>query len=496
MLIQKFKAKFNRYFVVGLLGLICLAFVFTGVFPTATNLIMGGTNVAIVGSQKITQREFAQSLQAEMRPYRAFGDKIPANFLNQIRERVLQSLIQGKLLLLEARRVGIQVSEGEIRDTIQKQSYFLDEKTKKFDLMQYRDRLAGADLTPGGYEEMVREDLMRKKILDFLQDRIRITDEELRREYKLAGDKRNLEFVRLRNDDAFPKMKVDQAEVNSYLLEPAKFNLVKGHYDANQRTYKKSDETCARHILIKDQKSKTAPKKLTSFKATAGNFAAMAKKHSEGPTSSKGGDLGCFSKGVMDKEFDRVVTATKVGRVSKPVKSQFGWHIIYVYDRKKGFEKKLDTVKAKIAEELIKKSRFEEIKKINRESAEKIAKNWSAGRRGKFKKQIKETGLFTRVQNSIPSIGRADEIMSAAFDNSAKISNGPQIFEAAGGTIIARIKDKKTADFSKFKAEKDKQEQTLRSRKMRLFLQPWLDQIRTEFPVTINRKLLARMAGA
>jgi parvulin-like peptidyl-prolyl isomerase len=83
----------------------------------------------------------------------------------------------------------------------------------------------------------------------------------------------------------------------------------------------------ASHILVKDEK--TARKLKYDLDAGA-NFAMLAKKHSICPSSGEGGDLGFFRKGQMVKEFEDVAFSLPVGKVSEPLKTQFGWHLIVV----------------------------------------------------------------------------------------------------------------------------------------------------------------------
>lgn len=87
----------------------------------------------------------------------------------------------------------------------------------------------------------------------------------------------------------------------------------------------------ARHILVKDQAECEDLKKKIEGGA---KFADMAREHSQCPSGKSGGDLGQFSPGQMVKEFDTVVFSAEVGKVHGPVKTQFGYHLIEITDRR------------------------------------------------------------------------------------------------------------------------------------------------------------------
>ena len=87
----------------------------------------------------------------------------------------------------------------------------------------------------------------------------------------------------------------------------------------------------ASHILVKTEKE--ANEILEQIKAGK-DFAELAKKYSQCPSGKRGGDLGYFGRGRMVPEFENAAFSTPKGEVSKPVKTQFGYHIIKVTDTK------------------------------------------------------------------------------------------------------------------------------------------------------------------
>ena len=86
----------------------------------------------------------------------------------------------------------------------------------------------------------------------------------------------------------------------------------------------------ARHILVPTQEK---CEELKSEIEGGADFAEIAKKHSECPSGSNGGELGEFTPGQMVKEFDEVVFQEKVGVVHGPIKTQFGYHLVEITSR-------------------------------------------------------------------------------------------------------------------------------------------------------------------
>jgi peptidyl-prolyl cis-trans isomerase C len=122
--------------------------------------------------------------------------------------------------------------------------------------------------------------------------------------------------------------------------------LAKGIYDDKVKMIPQEDEIEARHILV-DTEEKA--KELYDKVSAGEDFAKLAEANSNDPGSkADGGKLGFFSKGQMVKEFEEAAFALKKGEVSKPVKTQFGWHVIKIEDRRPKPLPTFDQVKDKI----------------------------------------------------------------------------------------------------------------------------------------------------
>lgn len=478
------RSHLSKTFLALIVAGIALVFVFMGVFPE-TRLGGGRSTVAKVGGEAISAQEFQQAVERSTQQYRAMGVEMQPQMLEYIQRDTLNQMVNSKLMLHEARRLGIAASDREVSEEIQRYPVFQDREKKTFDVNTYRQVLAQNGFTPGQFEQNVREDLINRRVMHFLESRIRVTPAEVQREFQLANETRELNFVRFSREDAMKKMTVTDKEVEAFLADKEKSPQVSSYYSQNSGRYNKPEQVCARHLLKRtmapSERGQTEPPTaFAQLKPNAGNFAALANKHTEDPSGKgKGGDLGCFPRGAMDKAFEDTAFALSPGQVSKPVLSNFGWHYIYVYKKEPPVSRPLASVQKEIAEELIKRDRVEEIRKINLAMAEGALKQWPpAGA------TVESTGPFNSLEGNIPKIGRAEEILRAAFDPAAKIQTGPQLFEAQGAVIVAKVKDRKSADMAKLKEQEAIQERTLRERKMRAFLPAWMEDVRKRVNVT------------
>lgn len=130
---------------------------------------------------------------------------------------------------------------------------------------------------------------------------------------------------------------------------------LKQAYDKMVKDMPAEDEIKARHILLETE---DAAKDVIAQLGKGADFAKLAEEKSTGPSGPRGGDLGWFTKGTMVPEFSEAAFALKPGEVTKaPVKTQFGWHVIKVEERRKAepptFEESKEDLRAQLAEEAV-----------------------------------------------------------------------------------------------------------------------------------------------
>jgi len=152
-----------------------------------------------------------------------------------------------------------------------------------------------------------------------------------------------------------------QAEAKTAVTEAAMRKV----YDEAVGQMSKEPEVRARHILVETEDEAKAV--LAELKKGA-DFAELAKSRSKDPGSAEGGDLGYFTKDQMVPEFSEVAFKLDKGALSDPVKSQFGWHIIKVEDKREKQPPEFDKVKDQLETYVVRRSQVEMITKLRQEA--------------------------------------------------------------------------------------------------------------------------------
>jgi len=177
----------------------------------------------------------------------------------------------------------------------------------------------------------------------------------------LENNKKDIK-IRIWMDKIYKRTLISDSEANKY-------------YQDNKDKFKRGATVHARHILVKSEKeAKDIIDKLKKLKGKSlkNKFIELAKSKSVGPSGNKGGDLGFFGKGQMVKPFNDAVFSMKKGEFSKePVKTQFGYHVIYIEDTKpEGF-----TSFEEVKKQIIKNMREKQFAKIIQDTIDNAKKS-------------------------------------------------------------------------------------------------------------------------
>lgn len=157
--------------------------------------------------------------------------------------------------------------------------------------------------------------------------------------------------------EAVKKNVLRQYAVKSLLKDVSvKEEEVRQFHNEHQDEFKAPPSVKASHILV-DTKEKAA--EILSEIEAGLSFAEAANKYSSCPSSAKGGDLGYFTEGQMVPEFQKAAFDLQVGETSAPVKTQFGYHLIKVVDKKESANRTFEEVKNELTKQLVNKKQHE-----------------------------------------------------------------------------------------------------------------------------------------
>ena len=212
---------------------------------------------------------------------------------------------------------------------------------------------------------------MKKEVLDGI-----IETELLAQAAQKAGLEKDPRFQRML------ELAKKKLLINAYARKKFEGTVVsdseaKEFYEKHPEKFTAPERVRARHILLKDEKK--AREVIEQLKGLKGEelkkkFIELAKSESTGPTGPKGGDLGYFTKDQMVLPFAKAAFSLNKGEITtEPVKTQFGWHVIYLEDKKPSQTVPFEAAKEKILAQL-RQERFVEKMKQETEALKKAAK--------------------------------------------------------------------------------------------------------------------------
>jgi len=451
------------------LALVVLAFIalyFPSYMNTGTTI--GATPsdvVATVNGTDIRGVDFQRRYQNQIQAYQQqYGGSINEQLLRQlgVDQQILQQMVDEQAALTEADRQGIRISDEELAQQIfsipalQENGRFIGEQ-------RYEQLLAAQypPITKGDFEQSLRRSMMVDKLRSAVTDWVSVSDSDLEREYRNRNEKVKLQVVALTADKFRDKVTVNDADIASY-YDAHKTDYRKGesrkiryllvdrdqlrsritvtpqeiesYYNSNIQQFQAPEQVRASHILLKtDGKDEAAVKKqaediLKQAKAPGADFAALAKKYSEDDGSkANGGDLDYFSKGRMVPEFEQAAFSMQPGQISDLVKSQFGFHIIKVVDKKAASTRTLDEVRTQIQTTLTTQRLDQQLAERTRDLDARIKKPADLDTVGKEAGLVvSETGFFARDE-PVPGIGPTPEVTNQAFQiKDGEVSRGLQ----------------------------------------------------------------------
>ncbi len=275
-----------------------------------------GEVVIIVNGKGLVKQEFDRQMAEALKVRQQRGGVVPEEATEEVRQQVLQRMIDQQLIYEQGVRLELVATSEEIEEAWQRQmSGYPDEKA-------FVDKLAADGMSVDYYRELIAQEIVLSKTVELQLKDVQVEDAEMKRLY--AANKAHFENA--------------------------------------------PEEVNAAHILLMvkegaDESAVLARVKELRKKALAGqDFGELAASYSEEPgATERRGDLGYITRGQMVKPFEDTVFTMKVGEISAPVKTRFGYHLIKLLDRVPAGRRDFEQVKERLSRAIMdqqKRQRF------------------------------------------------------------------------------------------------------------------------------------------
>jgi parvulin-like peptidyl-prolyl isomerase len=259
--------------------------------------------IAVVGDREIPKTEYDRLVSQAKKTYEARDQEFPAagtpDFA-QLRNAIVRSLVEQTEFEIAAEELEVEVSDADVEKRLKE----LKEQFFEGDQEKYEAELAKQGLTDAQVRTDVRTRLLSERIFEEVTQDVKVTDEE-----------------------------------------------IQAYYDENKTQFETPASRDVRHILVKQ---KARADDLYNQLREGGDFAALAKRYSQDPASKAEGGKFTAQQGATVPEFDKTAFELETGELSRPVKTQFGWHIIEATSAvKPKATQELSDVESQISDQLL-----------------------------------------------------------------------------------------------------------------------------------------------
>ena len=469
-MLPKIREKSQGAFSGIILTVICVPFVLWGI----NNYLNDGREepIASVGKKDFFQRDVTKA-------YEKYQQSLGGLAVDDasIKSQALSKLIKDEVLLQYVHQKGLTITDNALRDFVHTLPYF--QTDGKFDEAKYKQMLSAQRMSSPEFVNQIRNALTMEQFQNTILDSSFATPYDLERVFKIQNQKRDVEYVTVpvSVSDEIPKNEAISAYYDAHQTQyqvPEQISVeyveltledlaktidvteekIKTFYEEQKSQYSTPERRKVAHILFEindKQDEKIALEKATKVKAdlaSGQDFSILAKELSDDKVTGKdGGDLGLFSAGVMEKNFDNAAITLKQGEVSEPVKSQFGYHLIKVTELTPEQIKPLESVKTEVIN-AYQKSQAENLFYQQGETLTEVAYQNSDNLQAaatQLNLTIKKTGLFTKTEGE--GIAVNEKIRSAAFSEDVlNGTNSTPIEVSTDHLVVLRLFEHKVAE--------------------------------------------------
>lgn len=457
-MLTKIREKAQGAFAWGILIIICVPFALWGI----NNYLDTSKEAAVasVGKKDFYQRDVNKA-------YEQFSQNLQGLGIDEqtLKAQALDKLIKDEVLLQHVHAEGLVTADESAREFIKALPYF--QVDGKFSDKQYKTLLGSQRMSSAEFVSRIKNAMIMEQFQRSVMDSSFATNYDAERFFKIQNQQRDIDYVTIpvtklteqpsaeeiaayyqQHQDLYrtpDQVSVDYVELSlEDIAKTIKFteDKLKAFYEEQKDQYTTQERRKISHILIAindKQNDKAALEKALKAKQDLAtkDFAALAKEISDDKLSAKnGGDLGLFNVGVMEKAFEEAASKLKLGEVSEPVKSAFGYHLIKVTELVPGEIKTYEAVKDEVTKAYQKSQaenafyeageKLTELSYENPDNLQPVSDALSLA--------IKKSDLFTKEKGD--GIATEEKIRTAAFSEEVLQGNNSTPIELGSDRLV------------------------------------------------------------
>jgi peptidyl-prolyl cis-trans isomerase D len=536
-------AAFKKYALTAILVVICVAMAWYLV-PSFTGQGLGVTNtnsaVATISGEEVTPEAVRKEAQRELEQQFPRGGAQARSLLPFFAQRAAQQLIEQKVLLVEANRLGLRATDDDVRDFLQHQlGAELFPGGKFVGQTAYEDFAQTRNMSVVQLEQAIKDDIRIQKLQALVTGPANVSDAEVRQAFEKQNTKVKFDYAFIKKEDILKSLHPTEAELQAYydrnkqnyvnsiperrqlkyvVIDNARMLAqtqvtqpeIAAYYDQHRDEYRVPEQVNVRHILIKTPlpgpDGKVDPKAVDAAQAKAedvlkqvkagGNFAELAKKNSDDPGSAKeGGSLGWIKRGQTVPEFEKSAFSLPKGGTSDLVKTTYGFHIIHVDDKQDAHMKSLAEVKDQI-EPILKQ---QDAARAAQKQADALL-NQARAQGSSLEKAAAAEGLqvittdFVTSHDTLPGIGNDQQFMTAAFAQDKDLP--PDLVGLHSGFAIYQVTAIKPPSTPTFSQIRDRVETEFKNERAGQLLTQKTQELSDRGKADHDLKKAAKEAGA
>lgn len=416
---------------------------------------------AIVGDEVVTFPELEQAYKRLEQQYSSqFGSNFTPELARQLGlpQQAVNSLIARKILLREAKKLGLEPTDQELRDEILSIPVFQGPGGGFIGDQEYVRILRQNGMTPETFEEDLRHDLSHTRLLQVLADTTYVADAEVEKIAREEAERVSFRYVQLAAGQIDDEVTVDDAALGSYFeahrtdfriperrragylsvnqnIVRAELEItddeVRRYYDEHADEFSREEQVRARHILLFVSPERSAEQAAAELEALKGrieageDFASLARELSEDEGSkANGGDLGYFGRGQMTPAFEEAAFGAEPGSLVGPFENALGprtgYHLVEVLDHRPGglepFESAQNGIRVRLLNE-----RAREVTETRAQELFARVSETTLASSDELSTLATSEGVTSELlepfsrEDTVPSIGRGTPFVDAVF---------------------------------------------------------------------------------